>query len=155
MMNPNASVRNRPKVFPLRLLSSLKTVPHGAVDLEEALKKAGEAMPLERAVFKETSAQRKQRLGEAFPSLKDVKIEFMVLKSSILGAGGNPYGFVRFMHKKHAGFISNCTECHHCRPADPAAKETTRCAASHQKVFNSDMPERPGLKAAYHQQCLG
>jgi hypothetical protein len=33
--------------------------------------------------------------------------------------------------------------------------ETTRCSACHQEPFQKDHPERLGLKAAYHQQCMG
>lgn len=129
--------------------------PWKAVDLEEALKRASEVVPLVKDVLKETPVQRKKRLAGNFPQLQDLQIEYMVLKSPILEGEENQYGFVRFMHKKHAALVGDCTECHHYRPADPAAKETTRCSACHQKAFNPEMPERVGLKAAYHQQCMG
>ena len=39
-------------------------------------------------------------------------------------------------------------------PTDETALETTRCSACHQDAFNPDHPERIGLKAAYHLQCM-
>jgi hypothetical protein len=59
------------------------------------------------------------------------------------------------MHSKHAVVIKDCALCHHYRPLDAdAASETTRCSACHQEPFQKDHPERLGLKAAYHQQCM-
>ncbi|ROQ89823.1 tetrathionate reductase family octaheme c-type cytochrome [Desulfosoma caldarium] len=129
--------------------------PWRAVDLEEALKRASETVPLVKEVVKETPVERKRRLGDAFPKLTDLTIDYMVLKSPMIEAEENHYGYVRFMHKKHAVVVGDCTVCHHYRPKDPAAKETTRCSACHQKAFQAGMPERPGLKAAYHLQCVG
>jgi hypothetical protein len=59
------------------------------------------------------------------------------------------------MHAKHATVIKDCALCHHYRPVDESASETTRCSACHQEPFQKDHPERMGLKAAYHQQCMG
>lgn len=64
------------------------------------------------------------------------------------------YEPVRFAHKRHAALTQDCFQCHHLKPKDETALETTRCSACHQESFNSDHPERIGLKAAYHQQCM-
>jgi hypothetical protein len=45
-----------------------------------------------------------------------------------------------------------CQGCHHNSPID---KKPPRCGSCHGKPFNKDTPTRPGLKAAYHQQCMG
>ncbi len=129
--------------------------PWKAVDQEEALKRAREVVPLVRSVLEETPVERRRRLRENPPTLADLPFSYTVLHSPLLQGEMDLYGPVRFMHKKHAALIGDCTACHHHRPADPKAKETTRCSACHQKAFNPEMPERIGLKAAYHQQCMG
>ena len=58
------------------------------------------------------------------------------------------------MHMKHAKVVRDCIECHHYRPDDPDASETTGCSACHQDAFSEKVPDRIGLKAAYHQQCM-
>ncbi len=58
------------------------------------------------------------------------------------------------MHAKHAASLKDCAICHHYRPTDTDAQETTRCSACHQESFRKDHPERLGLKAAYHLQCM-
>jgi DnaJ-class molecular chaperone len=44
-----------------------------------------------------------------------------------------------------------CQGCHHQSP--PAAKPP-KCASCHGKPFDNGEPTRPGLMAAYHQQCM-
>ncbi len=133
--------------------------PWKAVDQEAAIKKAHETVALVTAVLEETPAQRKARLGDKAPALKDQKHRYLVLDSPILKKEGDPngdlYAPVRFMHMKHAAVVSDCAECHHRRAAAPDAGETMRCSACHQEAFNAKTPERLGLKAAYHQQCMG
>jgi hypothetical protein len=45
-----------------------------------------------------------------------------------------------------------CTGCHHNSPASP---NPPKCAACHSKPFRAGQPDRPGLKGAYHTQCIG
>ncbi|MGE4297714.1 MAG: sulfate respiration complex hexadecaheme cytochrome HmcA [Desulfovibrionaceae bacterium] len=45
-----------------------------------------------------------------------------------------------------------CQGCHH---QSPASKTPPKCASCHGKPFNESDIHRPGLKAAYHQQCMG
>ncbi|MFH1136883.1 MAG: cytochrome c3 family protein [Pseudomonadota bacterium] len=51
----------------------------------------------------------------------------------------------------HAGEGVLCQGCHHNSPAD---KNPPRCASCHGRPFDRDASARPGLKGAYHQQCL-
>mgnify|MGYP002351164002 CR=1 FL=1 len=51
----------------------------------------------------------------------------------------------------HSGEGVLCQGCHHNSPAD---KKPPRCASCHGQPFDRDNPARPGLKGAYHQQCL-
>ena len=44
-----------------------------------------------------------------------------------------------------------CQGCHH---NSPVSKKPPQCASCHGKPFDEKQPERPGLKAAYHQQCM-
>jgi len=45
-----------------------------------------------------------------------------------------------------------CQGCHH---NSPVSKTPPACATCHGKPFELDQGDRPGLKAAYHQQCMG
>jgi hypothetical protein len=45
-----------------------------------------------------------------------------------------------------------CQACHH---NSPATKKPPRCYSCHGKPFNEVEILRPGMKGAYHQQCLG
>lgn len=44
-----------------------------------------------------------------------------------------------------------CQGCHH---NSPPAKKPPECANCHGRPFNAQKPAMPGLKAAYHQQCM-
>jgi hypothetical protein len=45
-----------------------------------------------------------------------------------------------------------CQGCHH---HSPAAKKPPRCENCHGKSFDARQPNRPGLQAAFHGQCMG
>jgi len=61
---------------------------------------------------------------------------------------------VRFNHKAHASmtkFSGDCTTCHHYTPA---GDEHPACKSCHPtEVVREDLTQ-PGLKGAYHRQCL-
>ncbi len=44
-----------------------------------------------------------------------------------------------------------CQGCHHNSPVD---KKPPKCASCHGKSFDEKRPVMPGLKAAYHRQCM-
>ncbi len=44
-----------------------------------------------------------------------------------------------------------CQGCHH---ASPETRKPPRCSSCHGKPFDENNPLRPGLMAAYHQQCM-
>jgi hypothetical protein len=125
-----------------------------AVDQEEARQRAGEIVPFVDQILDECQLCRQQRLRDVGLGVKDIVHSYFLLDSPIINRRENHYGPVRFMHSKHAAAIQDCAICHHARPADKAAKETVRCSACHQESFREDHPERLGLKAAYHQQCI-
>ncbi|MBU2515148.1 tetrathionate reductase family octaheme c-type cytochrome [bacterium] len=79
------------------------------------------------------------------------------------------YESVRFMHRKHANVLGDCTICHHRMPRDdkdtygtPVSmawlqenEETpVGCAECHDEPFNPKELHTPGLKGAYHQLCM-
>ena len=125
-----------------------------APDQEAALARAAETVPFVEAVMDECKLCRQMRLREMGLNTKDIQHSYFVLNSPIINKVEDHYGPVRFMHSKHAAQIQDCAMCHHFRPLDADAKETTRCSACHQEAFRPDHPERIGLKAAYHQQCM-
>lgn len=45
-----------------------------------------------------------------------------------------------------------CQSCHH---RSPASKQPPHCGNCHGKPFDPRQPNRPGLKAAFHEQCMG
>ncbi|MBD3266504.1 Ni/Fe-hydrogenase cytochrome b subunit, partial [bacterium] len=78
------------------------------------------------------------------------------------------YGTVRFMHKKHAQILFNdCSQCHHRQPTgedDTQGFKTTRqtfqklqpvaCKTCHDLPLRQEAIPRPGLKGAFHQNCI-
>lgn len=52
----------------------------------------------------------------------------------------------------HTELGTLCQGCHH---NSPAAKKPPLCGSCHGKPFNESNLFRPGLMAAYHQQCMG
>jgi hypothetical protein len=66
----------------------------------------------------------------------------------------NEYERVVFPHKLHAEMTAmgvGCTDCHHYT----ATGEVTACKHCHPVSVTADNLRRPGLKGAYHRQCLG
>ena len=126
-----------------------------APDQEAAKKRAQEIVPFVEAVLEECQLCRQMRLRETGLGIKDITNSYFLLDSPIIKKSEDLYGPVRFKHSKHAAQLKDCALCHHRRPIDASAKETTRCSACHQEAFRSDQPERLGLKAAFHQQCTG
>jgi len=126
-----------------------------APDQEAARERSAEVVPFVEAVRDECRLCRQQRLRDMGMSVKDQSQSYYLLDSPILRKTEDHYGPVRFMHAKHAVVVKDCALCHHYRPLDEAAAETVRCSACHQEPFRNDHPERLGLKAAYHQQCMG
>ena len=125
-----------------------------AEDQARAGERAAEIVPFVPEVFEECQLVRQQRLRELGLSMKDIESSYYLLDSPIIKKTEDQYGAVRFMHSKHAASVNDCSACHHYRPAGDAASETTRCSACHQESFMSEYPERIGLKAAYHLQCM-
>lgn len=125
-----------------------------APDQEKAKERAQEVVPFVKEVKDEFQINRRISLMDAGISLDDVTTVYFLLDSPIIKEREDQYEPVRFAHKRHAALTDDCSECHHLRPKDDDALETTRCSACHQDSFNPDHPERIGLKAAYHQQCI-
>jgi hypothetical protein len=135
--------------------SSQTTTRWTAPDQEAAKKRAQELVPFVEAVMDECQLCRQMRLRETGLGIKDITHSYFLLDSPIIKKTEDLYGPVRFKHSKHAAQLKDCALCHHHRPLDAKAKETTRCSACHQESFRVDQPERLGLKAAFHQQCTG
>jgi octaheme c-type cytochrome (tetrathionate reductase family) len=125
-----------------------------APDQEAAKERAKETVPFVSEYKDEGHTERKMRLLDQGLSLSDIHDVYFLLDSPIIKKREDHYSPVRFAHKRHAALIQDCTRCHHYRPKKDDALETTRCSACHQDAFNSEHPERIGLKAAYHQQCM-
>ncbi len=126
-----------------------------APDQEKAIKRAQQEIPFVKDVKLEDKALRQQRLRALGIGIKDIPASYFWLDSPLVNTYEDKYKPVRFMHTKHAAALEgNCVLCHHYRPADVNMPETVACRACHQEAFNPEAPDRIGLKAAYHQQCM-
>jgi hypothetical protein len=125
-----------------------------ASDQEEAKERSKKIVPFVDTVVNECLLCRQQKLRDQGLGLKDIPNIYFLLDSPIIKNQEDHYEPVRFMHAKHAAVAKDCAECHHYRPTDPNALETTRCSACHQESFKQDHADRIGLKAAYHIQCM-
>lgn len=130
-------------------------------DQVEAEKRASQPRPFVVDVIKEDPKLRQLRFKELGLGVKDIKHRYALLGNSFPGNYTDQYRPVRFMHSKHAASVdSNCALCHHASPKGADAvkdrlSETVACRACHQEAFDPKHPERLGLSAAYHQQCMG
>ncbi len=121
----------------------------------EALKRTKKRYTFVEKVYREDPTLRELRLRSLGIGLKDITHSYMVLESPYVNTYEDKYGPVRFMHGAHAKFLDGrCAVCHHYKP-EGASKEIFPCRACHQDAFNPDHPDRLGLKAAYHQRCIG
>lgn len=103
------------------------------------------------------------------PSIEDAP-KVRILNSPVINEYKDRYGPVRFMHSKHANVVQDCTVCHHRIPrkegdtyGQPATMATligaetlpVSCDSCHDQPWNPGQIHVPGLKGAYHQQCMG
>jgi hypothetical protein len=64
------------------------------------------------------------------------------------------YDPVRFDHRAHAQMVSfsgGCEVCHHYTPPDA---DHPACVSCHPKEIAHEDIAQPGLKGAYHRDCL-
>ncbi len=129
-------------------------------DYVQAAQQAKEPRELVQEVRLEDAKLRQIRFKELELGVKDIRFPFFLLDSPLVNTYDNLYGPVKFMHSKHAASLDgNCALCHHASPEGTDAardrlSETVACRACHQESFNPKYPDRIGLKAAYHQQCM-
>ena len=72
-------------------------------------------------------------------------------QTTILNRLENKYQSVTFSHETHSSLAENCSECHHHSPAG----QTPACSECHGAPFDPQNLNMPGLKGAYHLQCMG
>jgi len=105
---------------------------------------------------------------EKFPSVADAPA-LSTLNSPVVNKYSDIYEPVRFMHRKHANVLEDCTICHHRVTREegdkygmPVTMELLRekellpesCDTCHDEPFNKKQLHTPGLKGAYHQLCM-
>lgn len=108
----------------------------------------------------------KQNNPLAIQNIEAVKL----LKKDIVNKYSDIYEPVRFMHRKHAGLVKDCTVCHHrvsrvkgdrggikvnMWQLKAMNKKPTACSECHSKPFQTKTLARIGLKAAFHRTCIG
>ncbi|MBG0775670.1 MAG: cytochrome C [Desulfovibrionaceae bacterium] len=122
----------------------------------DALQKAG------REVAADMIAARPVTSG--LPGLKDIP------ETVTIGALADEFQPAKLPHRKivqalyegvkesrlagafHGDPATLCRGCHH---NSPASLTPPRCAGCHGRPFGGDVAGKPGLKGAYHQQCMG
>ena len=67
-----------------------------------------------------------------------------------LGSLEKSYQPVEFSHAMHAEMAEGCASCHHHSPAG----QTPGCGECHGEPFDPQNLNMPGLKGAYHLQCM-
>ena len=93
-----------------------------------------------------------KRAVQAVPSEKPVKVAAADGPESLtLNRLENRYESVIFSHGMHSEMTESCAACHHHSPAG----QTPSCGECHGKPFDPEKLGTPGLKGAYHLQCMG
>jgi len=69
-----------------------------------------------------------------------------IIRALAEAAGDNR--LVRYFHTEQGTL---CRGCHHNAPA---SRKPPACSSCHAKPFDEKFPDRPGLMAAYHRQCM-
>jgi len=118
--------------------------------------------PEEKAAAAQTLLKDRPEKADLY-SLEDIP-EKVVIKSMV-----NEYEASEMPHRKivlkmaenmkdskmsgvfHSDPGTLCQACHH---NSPASKKPPKCVNCHGKPFDAKTPGRPGLKAAYHGQCM-
>ena len=126
-------------------------------DLMAAKARAAKVPTLVKDVLIESPYKRRQAVLKAGLGVKDVERTYYLLDSPLLKEDCKDlYAPVHFMHGKHVALLKeDCSACHHLRPKDHEASDTVACDSCHQRAFDPAHPDRLGLKAAYHNQCMG
>jgi len=117
-----------------------------------------------------TGPHRERPAPDAPPSFSAEQMpSYLVLASELANKARDDYEPVRFLHRAHAVHVDgDCTVCHHRvqeqegdrlgREIDQVSMGSFRpstCGACHRDANEPDAPQRPGLKGAYHEQCIG
>jgi len=82
-------------------------------------------------------------------SVKKTKSE-KVPRTLTLSQLEKKYEPVTFTHDMHAEMTDDCADCHH----HSEAGQTPSCGECHGIPFKPDNLNMPGLKGAYHLQCM-
>lgn len=105
-----------------------------------------------------------EQAGQGLPALDEIP------EKVAIGRLADRYEAAEFPHRKivesmyakvktsklaSAFHISRETFCQGCHHNSPASAAPPRCASCHGRTQDAAAGDRPGLKAAYHQQCIG
>ena len=155
-------------VFPVLTAHKNGTAKAAVILLASSLVLWGQA-PAYGAEAAATAAKKAIPIvAKVIPSIDDAA-KVRILKSPVIKNYDDLYDSVRFMHRKHAGLVKDCTVCHHRIPREegdnygqPATMSELiskkilpkSCATCHDHPFKPRKLHVPGLKGAYHRQCL-
>jgi hypothetical protein len=99
----------------------------------------------------ECHVKRVSKTQAESPTKKQVKKASQEGPESLtLSSLENRYQPVVFSHGMHVEIAEDCAACHHNSPAG----QTPSCGDCHGEPFNPENLNMPGLKGAYHLQCM-
>jgi hypothetical protein len=100
----------------------------------------------------ECHAKRTSKAPPSTPSKKQIKEASRDgPETCTLNGLEKKYEPVVFSHNMHAVMTENCASCHH----HSSAGQTLSCGECHGAPFDPKNLNMPGLKGAYHLQCMG
>jgi len=160
-------------VDPRSLEQERQQTAEGAEDVEEAggmqLVAAPAAAPLELPADPEARQKLAARLIAQRPDTQALLAEKDIPETVTIDALADEYKPSEMPHRKivlklvenmkgnslaavfHDSPLATCQGCHH---NSPASATPPSCQSCHGEPFQESRPGRPGLKAAYHAQCM-
>jgi len=82
--------------------------------------------------------------------VKSHKVHAQAKRSILISSLSQEFEPVSFSHRSHAKMIG-CNACHHHSPENKKAP----CTACHAHSQDFEKLDKPGLRGAYHRQCMG
>jgi len=121
-------------------------------------------------LYQEGETRLAQMIPEIWQTIFGIKYDVNVPEKVVIKDLADRYEAVEFPHKKiyqslvekikndplaeffHQSEATVCQGCHH---NSPLASKPPRCGSCHGKPFNKRDLMAPGIKGAYHRQCMG
>lgn len=119
-----------------------------SMDSKDVARRLLDSRKMTRATFKDEDIPEKVIIKELSDKYEPAEMPHRKIVTTLMkNIGKNK--LAGYFHTD-AGTI--CQSCHH---NSPLSKKPPRCGSCHGKAFDESHVFRPGLKGAFHQQCMG